>query len=85
MAESWEDEDELGDPAEGGPIPSGPKDTRDDFFCLRFRVWYPSEDCAFRTLHRTAPGCLACDQGRFNLARHARSMPRTRWPLASGD
>ena len=56
---------------------SGPKgtcthrDPGDDFFCLRYRVWYASLDCAHRTRHRTAPGCLRCDQGRFNLKRHA--------------
>jgi hypothetical protein len=50
-----------------------PRDANDDFFCLRFRVWYPSVDCAYRTLHRTCPGCFDCEQGRFNLKRH-RSM-----------
>ena len=82
MTQRIDDDDE--DVADGhlpSSIPAGPKDTRDDFFCLRFRVWYPSEDCAFRTRHRTSPGCLACDQGRFNLARHGRSLPRPR-PLA---
>jgi hypothetical protein len=42
----------------------------DDFFCLRFGVWYPSIDCAIRTRYRTCSGCLDCDQGRFNLKRH---------------
>jgi hypothetical protein len=46
------------------------RDAEDDFFCLRYRVWYPSVDCAYRTLYRTCPGCLACEQGRFNLKRH---------------
>ena len=46
----------------------------DDFFCLRFGVWYPSVDCAYRTRDRTCPGCLGCDQGRFNLKRHAASL-----------
>jgi len=46
------------------------RDPEDDFFCLRYRVWYPSVDCAYRTLYRTCPGCLECDQGRFNLKRH---------------
>ncbi len=45
-----------------------------DFFCLRFRVWYPSEDCAFRTRFQTYDGCSNCDQGRFNLKRHARTL-----------
>lgn len=46
----------------------------DDFFCLRYDVWYPSVDCAFRTLHRSADGCLRCEQGRFNLKRHRDSL-----------
>jgi hypothetical protein len=43
----------------------------DDFFCLRYQVWYPSFECAVRTRYRTSPGCLRCEQGRFNLKRHA--------------
>jgi hypothetical protein len=68
-----------------GTIPPGPRDTADDFFCLRYRVWYPSQDCALRTKFRTSPGCLSCDQGRFNLKRHATLIRTIRWPLASGD
>ncbi|HEX6851224.1 MAG TPA: hypothetical protein VF139_07425 [Candidatus Polarisedimenticolaceae bacterium] len=50
----------------------------DDFFCLRFAVWYPSFDCAFRTKFQTCPSCSNCDQGRFNLKRHAAVLPRER-------
>jgi hypothetical protein len=85
MSERTDDDEDGADVPLPQSIPAGPKDARDDFFCLRFRVWYPSEDCAFRTRYRTSPGCLACDQGRFNLARHAGSLPRLRWPIASGD
>jgi hypothetical protein len=63
-----------------GPIPPGPRDAGDDFFCLRYRVWYPSADCAIRTRFRTSAGCLACDQGRFNLKRHATLVRTIRWP-----
>jgi len=42
----------------------------DDFFCLRYGVWYRSFDCAARTRFRTFEGCAECDQGRFNLRRH---------------
>lgn len=42
----------------------------DDFFCLRYQVWYPSFDCAVRTRFRTSDGCGDCEQGRFNLKRH---------------
>jgi hypothetical protein len=48
----------------------------DDFYCLRYRVWYASLDCAYRTRFRTAAGCLDCEQGRFNLARHAADVTR---------
>jgi len=51
----------------------------DDFFCLRYQVWYPSFDCAIRTKFETAPGCLSCQQGRFNLRRHADAIPRGKW------
>jgi hypothetical protein len=50
----------------------------DDFYCLRFAVWYPSFDCAFRTKFQTCPSCSNCDQGRFNLKRHAALLPRER-------
>ena len=46
----------------------------DDFFCVRYQIWYPSFDCAVRTRFRTCGGCASCDQGRFNLKRHARSL-----------
>lgn len=51
-----------------------PRHPGDDFFCLRYRVWYSSMDCAFRTRFETAPGCLQCEQGRFNLKRHQRAV-----------
>jgi hypothetical protein len=54
----------------------------DDFYCLRFRVWYASIDCAYRTLHETCPGCLNCEQGRFNLKRHRAALLRGR-PFAA--
>lgn len=53
----------------------------DDFVCLRYRVWYSSFDCAFRTRHRTCPGCFDCEQGRFNLRRHADVLARVRLPV----
>ena len=51
-----------------------------DFFCLRFQVWYPSQDCAYRTRFQTYAGCGNCDQGRFNLKRHGEALHR-RWSL----
>lgn len=59
----------------------------DDFFCLRYQVWYSSRDCAVRTRYRTAPGCLRCDQGRFNYKRHKESVARVRihFQTGSGD
>jgi hypothetical protein len=50
------------------------RDLDDDFFCLRYQVWYPSIDCAYRTLFRTCDGCGDCDQGRFNLKRHRSAL-----------
>ena len=64
---------------------SASPDAADDFFCLRYAVWYPSLDCAFRTRHRTAPGCLRCEQGRFNLKRHAQAIAGTKFSLDQRD
>lgn len=61
------------------------RDVEDDFFCLRFQVWYPSKDCAIRTKFRTCGGCLDCDQGRFNLKRHAASLRGYRFPATIED
>jgi hypothetical protein len=64
-------------------IRTSPRDSGDDFFCLRYRVWYPSHDCAFRTHHRTSAGCLDCDQGRFNLKRHADAVRQAKLSFVS--
>ncbi len=65
-----------------GAQPAPHRDADYDFRCLRFAVWYPSIDCAFRTLYKTCPGCLNCEQGRFNLKRHRATLLRRR-PLLS--
>jgi hypothetical protein len=52
------------------------RDSGDDFFCQRYQLWYPSIDCAIRTRYRTSGGCANCDQGRFNLKRHASTLHR---------
>lgn len=59
----------------------GRREPGDDFFCLRYRIWYPSFDCAVRTKFRTAPGCARCDQGLFNFKRHAPDLLRVRFPV----
>ena len=41
----------------------------DDFFCVKYGVWYPMRDCNYRVLHRTFEGCVSCFQGRINLRR----------------
>jgi len=64
-------------PAGGG----GSRDVEDNFYCLRFRVWYPSFDCAIRTRFRTCPSCLDCEQGRFNLKRHDSELSQMRRPF----
>lgn len=80
----FDSDDDVEDEA-GGAIPTGRREPGDDFFCIRYRVWYPSFDCAIRTQFRTAEGCLRCDQGRFNLKRHSPAVRRIRWRLATGD
>ena len=57
-----------------------PDDT--DFYCLRYKVWYESYDCAIRTKFQTCPGCCKCDQGRFNLKRHAAALRTVRFSLS---
>lgn len=54
----------------------------DDFFCIRYQVWYSSRDCAVRTKFRTSDGCLDCEQGRFNLKRHDGALRDVRGVLA---
>jgi len=66
-------------------LSAGTPSPGDDFICIRYKVWYPSLDCAVRTRFQTSQGCLHCDQGRFNLKRHAEAVRRMRWRLAVGD
>jgi len=54
------------------------RDPEDDFFCIRYQVWYPSFDCAVRTKFQTSDGCKQCEQGRFNLKRHTSELARSR-------
>ena len=49
-----------------------------DFYCWRYKIWYNSLDCAFRTLHRTFEGCATCNQGDFNLKSRRRDLRTTR-------
>lgn len=60
----------------------GTRFAEDDFFCLRFKVWYPSFDCAIRTRYRTSPSCRDCEQGRFNLKRHGAALAQLRRPFS---
>ena len=62
-----------------------PRAPEDDFFCVRYQVWYPSFDCAVRTRFRTSGGCLNCDQGRFNERRHATALALTRIHLPDDE
>ncbi len=77
------DDADLDDPP--GQSPVGQRAADDDFFCLRYRIWYPSIDCAIRTRFQTSPGCLRCDQGRFNLKRHGSTLRGFRWRLTADD
>jgi hypothetical protein len=75
-------------PTEGkrarGPVPEEmlkcsyrPPDA--DFYCWRFKIWYNSLDCAFRTRHRSFDGCASCNQGDFNLKSRLRDLQVTRY------
>lgn len=64
------------------PMRSEHRGAEDDFFCLRYQVWYPSFDCAARTKFKTSDGCRECEQGRFNLKRHAGKLRTTRLYIA---
>lgn len=75
MSEACPDRTVTGDVSER----PGPRELADDFYCLRFQVHYPSIDCAIRTKYRTCAGCLDCDQGRFNFARHERALRGVRF------
>jgi len=45
-----------------------------DFYCWRFKIWYNTLDCAYRTRHCTFPGCARCAQGEFNLQTRRREL-----------
>ena len=45
-----------------------------DFYCWRFKLWYNTLDCAFRTQHHTFEGCARCAQGNFNLKARRRDL-----------
>jgi hypothetical protein len=79
------DGDDGGLPPRYGTAGAWPRQAGDDFFCHRFNVWYRTHDCAVRTKFRTYDGCLGCDQGRFNLRRHAASLTGIRFPLIIGE
>ncbi len=51
-------------------IPLGTKGPDDDFYCLKYQVWYRVADCVYRGRNRTYPGCVDCLQGYVNI-RHA--------------
>lgn len=55
-----------------------------DFYCWRFKLWYNSLDCAFRTRHRTFDGCAGCNQGGFNLKSRARDLRALRYLERTG-
>lgn len=46
-----------------------------DFYCWRFKIWYNTLDCAYRTRYRSFDGCSHCTQGDFNLASRRRDLP----------
>ena len=72
-------------PPLAGDVRALPRGPEDDFFCVRYQVWYPSFDCAVRTRFRTSEGCLQCDQGRFNEHRHAAALSLTSFHFPQDD
>jgi len=50
-----------------------------DFYCWRYKVWYNTLDCAFRTKHRSFEGCARCSQGDFNLQARQRDLKLERY------
>jgi hypothetical protein len=50
-----------------------------DFYCWRFKIWYNTLDCAYRTRHRSYEGCTQCAQGDLNLRDRARDLAATRY------
>lgn len=71
--------------AHGARLGHAYRSPEDDFFCLRYQVWYPSFDCALRTRFKTSAGCLRCEQGRFNLKRHGAALRLVRFRLPCSD
>jgi len=61
----------------------GPRCAGDDFFCVKYQVWYALADCNLRVLHRTYQGCVDCFQGRVNLRDRAAAVDGVA-PLGSG-
>ena len=68
----------IGEDEDSQPMRCSHRGPDDDFFCLRYQVWYASFDCAIRSRFRTCVGCLDCEQGRFNLQRHRTAVGRLR-------
>ena len=63
------------------PLGCSHRSPDDDFFCEKYKVWYPMQDCNYRVLHRTFEGCNDCFQGRVNL--RPRRAPAQAAPAAS--
>jgi hypothetical protein len=58
---------------------AGPRGSRDDFFCWRFRVWYNLRDCNFRHHFQTHALCADCEQGAANLEASPGVPQKPRW------
>ncbi len=56
-----------------------PRSPGDDFFCWKYRVWYPLEDCVFRHAWKTTADCAECEQGASNLKLLGRIPEKPRW------
>jgi|SoiMethySBSTD1v2_1073268.scaffolds.fasta_scaffold3144999_1 hypothetical protein len=62
--------------ADEAPPAAGTRSPRDDFFCIKYQVWYRLDDCVYRGVHKTFPGCVSCFQGHLNIrSRETGSRP----------
>ena len=49
------------------PAAEGTRGPFDDFFCIKYQVWYRLEDCVYRGVNKTFSGCVNCFQGHLNI------------------
>jgi hypothetical protein len=73
--------------AQGEELFEGTRGPDDDFFCLKYQVWYRLEDCVYRGRNRTFSGCVNCFQGFLNIRSHEKGVaaPLIQAPRAAAE